>query len=269
MSNSSRECENAITPGRSYIELLSGKLPALERNILKYRAFQITLVIFYCDHLKRRIRSIVATQSRFEKILGGKQQNDARHANRERNWKRSLTTLREWGILSKEETHEIVELIDYRNIIAHEVHRLVGDIGSKSSMFRIGDYLKDFRYDAVERLRQVLKAIDVRVVEKRYVIPIDMEMLVFEAAERSYEDEMRKLKRRIDGQYAHRVREVDRLNSELCLEGTEFTDDYHPNHPLNSYENHRLTRRGQEICYRLFDCNYSPTLSTARPARAI
>ena len=55
----------------------------------------------------------------------------------------------------------------------------------------------------------------------------------------------------------NRVREIDGLNSELCLGGTELTDDYHPNHPLNSYENHRLTRRGQEICYRLFDLEKS------------
>ena len=202
MSKSSREYGNAVTPGRSYIELLSGYLPALERNILKYRTFQITLVIFYCEHLKRRIQSIVATQSRFNRMLDRKQQNDARHANRKTNWKKSLTTLREWEILSKEETHEIRELIDYRNIIAHEIHRLVGDIGSNSSMFRIGDYLVDFKYDAVERLRQILKALEARVIEKRYVIPIDMETLVFEAAERSYENEMRKLTRRIDVQYA-------------------------------------------------------------------
>ena len=171
--------------------------------------------------------------------------------------KKSLTTLRDWGILSQEETQEIVELIDYRNIIAHEVHRLVGDIGAKSSMFRIGDYLKEFRYDAVERLRHVLNVIDDRVAEKRYVISIDMDMLVFEAAEKSYQDELRKLKNRIDVQYTHRVRRVDGVNSELCLEGTELTDEYHPNHPLNSYENHRLTKRGQEICYRLFDLDKS------------
>ena len=45
-SNSSRESESTVSSGRGYIELLSGKLPALERNILKYRAFQIMLVIF-------------------------------------------------------------------------------------------------------------------------------------------------------------------------------------------------------------------------------
>jgi len=257
MSHSSRQIEHTVSPGRSYVELLSGNLPALERNILKYRAFQITLVIFYCDHLKRRIRSIVSTQSRFKEILDGKQKNDNRYENEAKTWTKSLETLRQWGILSKEETYEIVELIDYRNVIAHEVHRLVGDIGSKSSMFRIGDYLKDFRYDAVERLRHVLKEINSRTMEKGYIIPLGMEMLVFEAAERSYENELQKLKRRIDVQYSRRLREIDSLNSELCLEDTELTGGYHPSHPLNSYENHRLTRRGQEICYRLFDLEKS------------
>lgn len=257
MPNSSKENGSPVRSGRSYLDLLSGELPALERNILKYRAFQIILVIFYCDHLKRKIRSLVATQNRFREILKNKKTNDDGHTNEGKNAKKSLATLKDWGLLDEEETEEIVELINYRNIIAHEIHRLVGDIGAKSSMFRIGDYLKGFRYDAVERLRHFLNAIENRAVERGYVISIDMDSLVFESAERSYEDELGKLKKRIDLQYAHRVRKIDALNREISLEGTELTDEHHPNHPLNSYENHRLTKRGQEICYRLFDLDKS------------
>jgi hypothetical protein len=47
------------------------------------------------------------------------------------------------------------------------------------------------------------------------------------------------------------------LNSELSLEGTEFAGDWDPQHPLSRYDDGRLTARGVEICYRLFDMGKS------------
>ncbi|RWK30800.1 hypothetical protein [Mesorhizobium sp.] len=47
-----------------------------------------------------------------------------------------------------------------------------------------------------------------------------------------------------------RRRKVKALNAELNLGEGDWDD---PDHPLNRYDNGRLTRRGEEICYRLFD----------------
>jgi hypothetical protein len=41
------------------------KLPALERNILKFRAFEMMLSLFYAEDLKRFLTSTVEVSDRF------------------------------------------------------------------------------------------------------------------------------------------------------------------------------------------------------------
>ena len=42
------------------------------------------------------------------------------------------------------------------------------------------------------------------------------------------------------------------------MEGSELVGDLHPRHPLNQYDGGRLTQRGLEVRYRLFDLGRSP-----------
>ncbi len=41
------------------------------------------------------------------------------------------------------------------------------------------------------------------------------------------------------------------------MRGTKYENDWHPQHALNRYDGGRLTKRGIEICYRLFDMGKS------------
>jgi DNA-binding NarL/FixJ family response regulator len=43
----------------------------------------------------------------------------------------------------------------------------------------------------------------------------------------------------------------------MSLKGTGLEGDYAPDHPLNQHDDNRLTKRGIEICYRLFDLGKS------------
>jgi hypothetical protein len=54
-----------------------------------------------------------------------------------------------------------------------------------------------------------------------------------------------------------RQQEVDHPNKEMqsAIIGSEETD---PRHPSNQYDDGRLTLRGEEICYSLFDQGLSP-----------
>jgi len=59
---------------------------------------------------------------------------------------------------------------------------------------------------------------------------------------------------------------LDAIRAELDLSGSELIGDLHPRFPANHYNNGsdggpatgHLTKRGIEICYRLFDMEKSP-----------
>jgi hypothetical protein len=54
---------------RRYTDPLGSKLPALERNILKLRAMQILLVLFYVEELKRWLVNHVKANRRLANLL--------------------------------------------------------------------------------------------------------------------------------------------------------------------------------------------------------
>jgi hypothetical protein len=51
---------------------LDAKLPALERNILKHRAMEMLLVMFYTEELKRDVLSRIQSTDRFGSRRTGK-----------------------------------------------------------------------------------------------------------------------------------------------------------------------------------------------------
>jgi hypothetical protein len=69
--------------------------------------------------------------------------------------------------------------------------------------------------------------------------------------------ESKRLHRKIARQIKERNIAIKKLNTELSLKGTGLEGDHDPYHPFNHFENKRLTQRGVEICYRLFDLGKS------------
>jgi hypothetical protein len=81
--------------------------------------------------------------------------------------------------------------------------------------------------------------------------------ILFRAAEKTYLDEIKRLNKTISRLMDQRNVAIKQLNSELSLKGRVFVDEQDPRHPYNTYDDNRLTRRGVEICYRLFDAGKS------------
>ncbi|MDA9491889.1 hypothetical protein XI08_23075 [Bradyrhizobium sp. CCBAU 11361] len=50
---------------------------------------------------------------------------------------------------------------------------------------------------------------------------------------------------------------IKKVNAEMSLKGTGLEGEYDPYHLRNHFEDKRLTKRGVEICYRLFDLGRS------------
>jgi hypothetical protein len=93
------------------------QLPALERNILKYRAFEMVLVLFRIEHLKNFVlNSVRATYP-------GRFPPGAKNV-----YRSAWTVLVADGVITQAESSEIQHLVDYRNAIAHNIHHLTSDL---------------------------------------------------------------------------------------------------------------------------------------------
>ena len=246
---------------RHFTDPLGSKLPALERNILKLRAFQMVLVMFYAEQLKRTALDMIQTTDSARKRFGaGESYVERAPKNAKRQVEKALNALVADGTITADDKAEIVSLIDYRNTIGHHLHELLIDVSperyAKEIQFFRSDRLKAFDYTAVDRLRHFLDHLN---NGRHYVRTITMDGLLFEASGRVYLSEIKVLKRKIKRLHKERQQDIKALNTELDLKGTWFdSDDHFPDHPLHKYDNNRLTHRGVEACYRLYDLGRSP-----------
>jgi uncharacterized protein YutE (UPF0331/DUF86 family) len=173
-------------------------LPALERNILKYRALEMVMILFYVERLKTFVcESIQATDaiSEVEHRLPKNTKNIYRKA-----W----AILVRDGILTEAEKNEIERIVDYRNEIAHRIHELTYDLGQT----RIAhDYRRfygvKYQDGALKRLKHYREKIERDFISK-YVISLSFDELLFEPAEKTYEEELSRLHRKITRQITNR-----------------------------------------------------------------
>lgn len=245
---------------RSYLDPLGSRLPALERSILKLRAMQMVLVLFYAEQLKLRVVDLIqGTESLLARLKPGTAERVPKGVKNPVG--KALDALVVDGAISSSDRAEIVRLIDFRNLIGHEVHDLVGDLSTERCAREVAaihpERLSKYDYEAVDRLRHFHDLLDSLHRTHHYVSVLRMDRLMFRSAERAFLAEIGSLMRKVNRLDRDRRRKVKALNAELNL-GEGDWDEEHPDHPLNRYDNRRLTRRGEEICYRLFDKGKSP-----------
>jgi hypothetical protein len=125
---------------KQFTDPLGSQLPVLERNILKLRAMQMLLVMFYAEELKRKVRDLKRVPKGTKKAEN-----------------KTLTALVVDRSITDVEKTEIVKLIDYRNVIGHQMHNLLADVSPERVAREIVTYapdcLKKYDYNAVERLQ--------------------------------------------------------------------------------------------------------------------
>jgi hypothetical protein len=173
------------------------------------------------------------------------------------------------GIFTEAEADELKELLEYRNDIAHRIHLVTADVSrSYWNSDRLSFSAPTYKGDALDRLRTYRNSLWKRA-DKRLVLELSMDRMTFEFAENIYEGELKRLDRLIKAQIDDEHRRAKAINAELDLRGTELVGDLVPRFPANhrssrSYGDDyvpptgHLTKRGVEICYRLFDLRKSP-----------
>jgi len=173
------------------------------------------------------------------------------------------------GMFTEAEADELQELLDYRNDIAHRIHLVMSDV---SRSYWASDHVAftapAYKGDALDKLRAYRRSLWDRA-RGQLILSLSMDRMLFELAEDVLEGDLQRLDRLIQKQIVAERRRAKAINAELSLAGTELVGDlaprFPPNHrPDRSYGDDyipatgHLTKRGVEICYRLFDLGKSP-----------
>jgi hypothetical protein len=214
--------------------------------------------MFYTEELKRDVLSRVQTTDRFGSRRSGKPERVPKGTKNPVD--RALGALVADKAISAAEKAEIVELIDYRNVVAHQMHYVFADVSPTMIARDIVAFSPDrpqYNYDALKRLRHFQKLFDGLYRTHHYIEELRYDRILFRAAEKTFLNEIKRLDKTISRLMDQRNDAIKRLNSELSLKDTGFVDALHPRDPHNTYDDNRLTRRGIEICYRLFDAGKS------------
>jgi hypothetical protein len=175
------------------------RLPALEKNILVFRALQMALFLYYAESVRKRLVDTVGTKIRKktkQEIKGAKF------------LKAIFSTLTEEMILTPAEAKDLQELIEHRNTIAHDIYRLTGDIETPGRKYGFHQHFGlKYDYRALERIKKWNSAIWDKL-GSTYILTIGLDGALFEAAETAYLHEIAALRKRIDRQYEARVQKI-------------------------------------------------------------
>jgi hypothetical protein len=198
------------------------RLPALEQNLLKYRALEMVLFLFYAEEMKRYVVGSLDATDRLKRAVN----RERRVAAEKNSLKRAWRVLIEDGVLSECEAKDLRFLIDYRNTIAHRIHDLTSDIGKRRHWVYPENLesprrLKGRHYDdsALERLRGYYdRFLNSSTFYSKYVILLSTGPMKFDSAAACYESELRRLRLRIERLWRVRREEDRELLQELAQE---------------------------------------------------
>lgn len=303
MSGVKREC-NEITygqafPNSQYHDPRGGRPSGLESNVLRYRAFEAALFLFYTEDVKRFMLSnifplvppeevSVPATSHEKKVLGlilavsKAALSDSRISYPEFNSIESMVTVMpndskrlrqafahavEIGLCTLEQTEELQDLINYRNDIAHRIQNITADVSRHTIAIDFAALVKKgYQSESLNRIRLLRRNLIHRSnCLDSYVI--SMNSMIFEFAEKFYESEIARLSKILRIQVKADTKRVDYINKKIEAARQSFKGDLDPRHPQNfqrsrnkadSYPSFsgRLSKRGSEICHRLFEAGY-------------
>ncbi|MCK0548668.1 hypothetical protein ACTMQ2_18085 [Pseudomonas syringae pv. aptata] len=220
----------------------------LEADILKLRALEMVLVLFYVEELKQYIlKSLEMTARVLNEFPSLPKKNKMEAA-------RSLLVSE--GCITQADADELRRLIDYRNTIGHEIHRLVFDIGSYSELGTVNaeNLQLAYKYDfsAARAAASLAERVSAGMSQKLCSV-IGLNALRFDAAERVYLAEIRRLKNKINsGLRKHRTG-LEKTQSVIDQIPVSVINSAQPRHPMNLKANGALTHRGMLSIFQLFE----------------
>ncbi len=230
-----------------------------EANILKVRAFEMVLVLFYLEDLRQFIMGSIQFT---DKLHGVNRLTDGKpHIKEGKKMGLARAVLVSEGVISQGESDELFELVDYRNLIGHKIQELTADVGPYSDLTRLDPKtykpIPAYDYTAAKRAKKLRLKV-MKGVMGKFIMQISMNSLQFEATEKTYLAEIERLKKRIN-------KGVDRTNK-VVVETNRLIKSIpesvkaiaQPNHPRNTRENGSLTKAGRSCAFQLFEAKATP-----------
>lgn len=239
-----------------------GRAPAvLEANVLKLRVFEIVLVLFYMEDLKRHIIDSI----QFSDYLhgnGADRLTDGKPKTKEgKKLELARAVLVAEGVINQTESDEIKNLVDYRNTIGHQIQHLTVDVGAYSELMRLTKENLEpvVAYDskAAERACE-LRLNVMKEMMGKFVQPVSFNSLAFEAAELSYVVEIKRLKAKVDKGIAKLSKFIDDTNQSIRAIPESVFEAAQPRHPDHQKANGKLTESGKSCIFQLFDAKATP-----------
>lgn len=222
------------------------RLPALERNILKYRAFEMVVLLFHIEDLRLSVLGTIRANDTLAIPEGTKKP-----------FEKAWAYLVEKGVISQDESDDIQRLVDYRNTIAHDIQQLTHDLNQETFAVDYGTaYPVKYDYQALPRLKKYRAKIEKGL--RHMIVPLSFDRLMFEGVEKTFEQELARLRKRLDKLFAERQAEMKRLQKEIATVKDSELQALGLYHNGNQAENGKLTERGVRVCEALFERKLSP-----------
>jgi hypothetical protein len=228
------------------------RLPALERNILKYRAFEMMLTLYYAEEIKQFLVGTIKATDHFREPA------KKRFPKGVPNYRAIVERICKEGYITAVQRDEIIKIVDYRNDIAHELQKMTFDV-SRSTFARSMREIEKPKYDygILERAKFYMRFLPDKALRHGFVSELSLRSAWFSSAEQTYERELKGLAKKIIAQDNARKAKYGKLQNELKID-KDLPEELWPYHPANERGNGTLNARGVKICYRLFDQGKSP-----------
>lgn len=237
-----------------------GRAPARwEADLLKIRAFEMVLVLFYIEDLKKLMLASIESTDKFKEVS---RLDDGESKTKEgKKIKLARAVLVSEGVINQAESDELKMLLDYRNTIGHQIHNLTVDVGSYSDLTRRDPNtfkpIPAYDYSAAKRAKR-LRQIVITGMTGKFTISVSLAALAFEAAEKTYTAEIKRLKARVNTGISRANATISEANRIIESIPKSIRESVQRDHPWAINRNGTLNKLGASCVFRLFDAQATP-----------
>lgn len=228
------------------------RISALEKNELKRRALEMVMILFYVEDLKKFVVSSIKSTDRFSGRISAERLPHGTKKLYQKAWE----ILVDECVITQGESSEIQKIINYRNTIAHKTQELTGEIGRYPSIRKNED--PPYDSSALKRIICLREKV-FSGMQPRFVLSLSFRGLLFESAEKTYKEELGRLRKKINKQYKALENEVTEVNAVIKkFRDSGLLAEIQPGHPEHTNRNGTLSAAGVSCCRRLFCAEASP-----------
>lgn len=235
-------------------------LPALERQLVKLRSFEITLSLYYAEEIARLVFDMIDGHDNWRASSDPLFEPRAPHGSKKR-FDKALRAMVVDGAISSTEKKFILEVRNFRNTVAHETDLLFFDLEKtnfsgwkpcREDRLELG--FKEYDHSAFSKFEEVFSILNRAALERYRVGTFSLRgHLMFSTAETYLKSEIQSTRMRLGRLFVQRKRDISKLKQELKLGFGHLSRIRRSRFFDIRFNRGPMTKRGSEVCYQLFD----------------